>query len=216
MLNRLLTGLCALGIVLMPQMADARPVSYPGGWTFMTMNDADRNMAHMFYTFTPKLALGYSGEYWRDGNFQLHSLQMNSLLKRWNRKQSQGNLYLKSGIGGAYSDNAPFDNDWRAAAFTGLAADWEDRRYYVSYESRFIWADDIYDSFMQKARIGIAPYIGDYGDLHTWLMLQVDHQPESDDSFTVTPLVRFFKGDHLIEAGVSNKGKALFNWTVRF
>ena len=216
MRNKLLTGLCALALMLLSMAADARPVSYPGGWTFMTMNDADQNITHMLYTLTPRLALGYSGEYWREGHFQLHSLQANTLLKRWNQKNSQGNLYLKSGIGGAYSDKAPFDHDWRAAAFTGLAADWEDRRYYVSYENRIVWADDIYDGFMQKARVGIAPYIGDYGDLHTWLMLQIDHKPESEDSFTVTPMVRFFKGDHLLEAGVSNKGKALFNWTIRF
>ena len=216
MRHKILICLGVIGLALMPATAEARPVSYPGGWTFMTMNDAEKNMAHMFYTFTPSLALGYSGEYWRDANFQLHSLQMNNLLKRWNRKGSQANLYLKSGIGMAYSDNAPFDHDWRAAGFTGLAADWENRRYYTSYENRYVWADDIHDGFTQKARVGIAPYIGDYGDLHTWLMLQVDHAPETSPPVTVTPLVRFFKGDHMIEAGVSNQGSALFNWTVRF
>lgn len=216
MLHKILIWLGVIGLAFFPMTAKARPVSYPGGWTFMTMHDAEKNMAHMFYTFTPSLAAGYSGEYWRDGNFQLHSLQMNNLLKRWNRKNSQANLYLKSGIGAAYSDNAPFSHDWRPAGFTGLAADWENRRYFISYENRYVWADDIHDGFTQKARVGIAPYIGDYGDLHTWLMLQIDHAPEADHPVTVTPLVRFFKGDHMMEAGVSNQGTALFNWTVRF
>src|SRR5690606_33676327 len=120
------------------------------------------------------------------------------------------------GAGAAYSDKAPLDRDWRPAAFAGLAADWEDRRFFVSYENRMLWAQDIHDGFRQTARIGIAPYIGDYGDLHTWLMLQAQHAPEGEHDFTVTPLVRFFKGDHLVEAGVSNHGDVLFNWTIRF
>ena len=69
---------------------------------------------------------------------------------------------------------------------------------------------------MQSARVGIAPYIGDYGDLHTWLMLQVDHVPESDEQITVTPLVRLFKDVHLLEAGMSNQGDVLFNYILRF
>jgi hypothetical protein len=216
MIKNTLCGFALLGLLLIPAPADARPVSYPGGWTFMAMNDADRNMLHFNYTFTPFLSLGYGAEYMRDDQFQMHTVQMNNLLKRWNRKASQGNLYLKSGLGAAYSDNAPHDHDWQPAAFAGIAADWEDRRYYVSYENRAVWAGDISHSFMQKARVGIAPYIGDYGDLHTWLMLQVNHDPEDKDKFTVTPLVRLFKGDYLMEVGVSNKGKALFNMTARF
>lgn len=212
------TGLIALtiGLLIAAPVAQARPVSYPGGWTFMTMNDADTHMAHLNYTFTPALSLGYTAEYWRDDKFQMHTLQMNNLLKRWNNTASQGNLYLKSGAGAAYSDKHPFDRDWEPAAFTGIAADWEDRRFYTSYENRIVWADDIHDSFMQQARIGIAPYIGDYGDLHTWLMLQVNHAPENKHPVTVTPVVRLFKGDHLVEAGVSNQGTALFNWTIRY
>ena len=43
-------------------------------------------------------------------------------------------------------------------------------------------------------RIGWAPYEGSYGELHTWLMLQVEHLPENDDTTIITPLLRLFKG----------------------
>lgn len=210
-------GVISLCIVLAAaQPAQARPISYPGGWTFMTMNDGEQNMLHLNYTFTPSFSLGYNAEYWRDEKFQVHSLQANNLLKRWNNPGSQANFYLQSGLGAAYSDKAPHDSDWRPAAYVGIAADWENRRFYTAYENRYLWADDIHDSFMQKARIGVAPYIGDYGDLHTWIILQVSHTPEAEEQITFTPTLRLFKGDHLAEAGISSSGDVTFNWTIRF
>lgn len=195
----------------MASESHARPVSYPGGVTVMTMNDGEVHgfMAH--YTPAPTYSLGYGLEYWRGGEFTLNTLMLNVLLKRWNEPASQANLYLKSGLGIALQDG-----DTEPGGFAGMAADWEDRRFFVSYENRYTEAGGIDDFFMQSARVGVAPYIGDYGDLHTWLMLEGTHNPEGEDNFTLTPLVRLFKGDHLAEAGISNRGDVLFNWTIRF
>jgi hypothetical protein len=203
-------ALIGMGLIF-PNMAYARPVSYPEGITLMLMNDGDKNTAHLHYSPTAKMSLGYKFEYWRDKEVTLNALQMNNLLKRWNKKDSQANLYLKSGIGVAHSDD-----DSSAAGFTGLAADWENRRLFVSYENRYTQAGDIDDFYTQSARAGWAPYEGDYGDLHTWLMVQVEHAPESKDHFTVTPLVRLFKDVHLVEAGVSHHGDILFNYVFRY
>ena len=147
---------------------------------------------------------------------QFHGAQLNYLVKRWNAEASQANFYMKSGAGAAYSDLGRFDGKTEAAGFTGIAMDWEDRRFFTSYSNRYTHAGDIDKFYMQSARVGVAPYIGDYGDVHTWLMLQGDHSPEGDDHFTVTPLVRFFKGEYLAEAGISNHGDILFNAVIRF
>ena len=205
-----------LGMALLIPNANARPVSYPGGITGMVMNNGDRNSVHFHYSPTAKYSLGYKGEYWRDGDYMINALQVNNLLKRWNMKNAQANLYLKSGVGTATSFDGPHDGDTDAAAFTGLATDWENRRFFVSYQNRYTEAGDIDDFYMQSARVGITPYIGDYGDLHTWLMLDVEHKPEAKDKVTVTPLVRFFKGVHLLEAGMSNQGNVLFNYVIRY
>lgn len=194
----------------------ARPVSYPGGWTGMIMNDGDKNSAHIHYSPTVKMSLGYKGEYWREGEYTINALQMNNLLKRWNQKESQGNLYLKSGLGIASDMRGNFADDHEAAGFTGIAVDWENRRFFTSYENRYTEAGDIANGFRQSTRIGVAPYIGNYGDLHTWMMLQVDHNPEGKEKVTVTPLLRFFKGVNLMEAGISNQGDVLFNWVIRY
>ena len=205
--------ICAM---LTAYAANARPVSYPTGWTAMQLNDAESNSLHIHYSPTAKYSVGYKAEYMRDEEWQFHGAQLNNLVKRINKPASQANFYLKSGVGIAHSDYGNFSGKKELAAFTGIALDWEDRRYFTSYENRAFYAGDIDKSFAQKARVGIAPYIGDYGDLHTWLMLQADHTPKNADKLSLTPMVRMFKGPYLGEFGVSNKGKILFNLIARF
>lgn len=209
--------LCALlGMGLFIPSAHARPVSYPGGWTLITENNGDLNSGLIHYTPTTNTSIGYKFEYWRDKDITINAIQMNNLLKRWNNPDSQANLYLKSGLGIAHSNAGEFDGDTSAAGFTGIAADWENRRFFVSYENRYTEAGRMDDFYMQSARVGITPYVGDYGDLHTWVMLQVEHNPEAQDNVTVTPLVRLFKDVHLLEAGMNNRGEVLFNYIYRY
>ncbi|MBI1363465.1 MAG: hypothetical protein GC134_05730 [Proteobacteria bacterium] len=198
------------------QNAHARPVSYPGGWTVMQTNDDQESGLHIHYSPTATYSVGYKGMWMRDKEAQFHGLQLNILGKRWNQPQSQANFYIKSGAGLAYSDKGALSAELSPAAFTGISLDWENRRTFTSYENRVLYAGDIDKTFMQKARIGIAPYIGDYGDLHTWLMLEVRHTPNDRDEFTFTPLVRLFKGATLVEGGVTQRGEALFNLVIRF
>jgi len=194
----------------------SRPVSYPSGWTFMSMNDGFRNSTHIHYSPSARYSVGYKAEYWRDDKFQIHALQLNNLLKRWNKKRSQANLYLKSGLGLVYSDYQSFNSDIEPVVFTGMAADWETRKYFVSYENRFMKSNEITDNFRQKGRIGFAPYIADFGKLHTWIMIEVNHVPEDVNKFTYTPLIRLFKGPSMVETGYSSEGNFLFNFVHRF
>ena len=193
-----------------------RPVSYPGGYTAILTNDGSQHSALFHYSPSASYSIGLRSEYRREGEYTLSSIQLNNLLKRWNQKDSQANLYLKSGLGYADRNSSRLEDDSSLAGFTGLAADWESRRYFTSYENRYIEAGSVDDSFMQSIRMGIAPYLAGYGELHTWLMIKVDHEPENDDTFTVTPLVRFFKSVYLLEAGISNHNDVLFNMTIRF
>ena len=112
--------------------AFARPVSYPGGWTVMLKNDGNLNRIHTHLSPTHKLSLGYNLEYWHDEEFTLNSLQMNNLVKRWNKKNSQANFYIKSGIGFAYSDKSNFDGEIKLSGFTGISYDWENRSYFLN------------------------------------------------------------------------------------
>lgn len=177
----------------------------------MTMNDVDNNSTHIHYSPTAKYSVGWRHEYLRGAEANVDAAQVNYLVKRWNKPAEQANLYLKSGVGVAYDGDKT-----NPAAFTGLAADWETQRYFTSYENRFFWADDTDKFAKHTARVGIAPYIGEYGDVHTWLMLQADYDAGKKDDFSLTPLVRFFKGPSLLEAGYNLDGGAMVNFVQRF
>ena len=205
-----------LSALLCASVAHARPVSYPGGATLMTMNDAEKYSLHLHYSPSAKYSVGYKSEYWRDNEWWLNGVQVNYLVKRWNKRNSQANLYVKGIAGVAHSDHGRLENETDLAISAEVAADWETRRWFTSYSARAVEAGDIDDFVMQSARVGVAPYIGDYGDLHTWLMLQVDHHPEAQHDVTVTPLVRFFYDVHLLEAGMNTRGDAMLNYVIRF
>ena len=202
---------CALYLMIAPVMAQARPVSYPGGWMAMTMNDSMENSAMLSYSPTAKDAFGIRTDYMRNDETWLHTLTYNRLLKRWNEADSQANLFLMTGAG-IGDDHGSFS----PAGFGGIEADWESRRYYISYENRFIASEANDQYFDQKARVGIAPYIADYDGVHTWLMLQVQNNPSADDKFVVTPLVRLFNTEILTEVGYSSNNTLLFNATWQF
>lgn len=194
--------------------AAARPVSYSGGSTVMQINDAITNSLHLHYSPSYRYSVGYKLQNLRVNNVVLHGAQLNYLAKRWNQKESQGNVYIKMNVGNAYrsGDNAFYGS-------LGVAADFETRRYFISYANNY-WQSkgNMLSMFSQKARIGVAPYVANYGHLHTWLMLQVQHQPKYDGSEQVitTPMVRFFKGPHLVELGLSSNKRVLFNFIARF
>lgn len=191
----------------------ARPVSYSGGSTFMQKNGALKNSIHAHYSPTYKYSVGYKGEYIRGNKIALNGVQLNNLLKRWNLPAAQGNIYLKSNIGNA---NKSGQNE--LYGFLGIAGDFETRKYFISYENRYYKSEgNIIGHFEQSTRVGIAPYVADYGSLHTWLMLQVSHQPEFEgDELIATPLIRLFKGLHMLEFGFSTNKRLLFNFIARF
>ncbi|GAB5455676.1 MAG: hypothetical protein Hens2KO_19050 [Henriciella sp.] len=179
----------------------------------MQKNNSNYSSVHAHYSPTFQDSIGlYSERNWGE-DWHFTGVQYNRLLKRWNEKHAQANLYFMGGVGQA---DAFGEGGVDLAGFVGVAADWETRRWFTSYEAR---AYDLgFDkTFRQAARIGVAPYIGDYGDLHTWLMLQVDNQPESDTPTTLTPLVRFFYDVQLVEFGYTPEtDRFMANWIVRF
>lgn len=216
-MKKLSCVLACLAFAGLPTAAHARPVSYAGGWTVLQTNDMNSHSLHLHYSPAASTSVGYRAEYWRKEDWQFHGVQVNHLLRRWNMPEAQANLYLKTAGGIAYSDHEALDGKTSPAGFVGIAGDWENRRFFTSYENRYVEAGSIDHFFMQQARVGVAPYIGDYGDLHTWLMLEVDHNPTREgEEVIVTPMVRLFKDVYMAEFGVSHRGDVMANWVVRF
>ena len=205
--------LCTLLLCVISLNLSARPISYSGGSTLMQMNGPLKNTIHAHYSPSYKYSVGYKGEYLRKGQIALNGVQLNNLVKRWNLPAAQGNIYLKSNIG---SVNKSGQNE--SYGSLGISGDFETRKYFSSYKAQYYKSDGkILNYFEQSARVGIAPYVADYGNLHTWLILQIDHQPEFEgDEVIATPLVRLFKGLHMMEFGFSSNKRFLFNFIARF
>lgn len=191
--------------------AYARPVSYADSWALSTWNDGMENSFSANYSPTARDAIGLRSDYLREEEAWMHAVNYNRVLTRWNMPDAQANLYFLGGAGVAMQGD-----DQGAVAWGGIAADWENRRYYVSYENRVIASSVIEQAWMQKARVGVAPYITGYDGVHTWLMLQVTHQPRAEDPIVLTPLVRVFTSEVLGEVGIGTNGDMMFNITTQF
>ncbi|MEO1028291.1 MAG: hypothetical protein AAFX02_04465 [Pseudomonadota bacterium] len=212
---RFLIAAAAFGLVLSP-LASARPVSYPGGWTLIEETNRQNTSLWVHYTLTPQWSVGVRSEWDRQQDFVFNGVQATYLAKRWFGENYQANIYGIAGLGVA-TGNGDNTSGTDASGFIGAIADWETRRWFTQYQVRYLEAGDVGDNFAQSARIGWAPYEGDTGDLHTWLMIEVDHRPNNPDEVGVTPMVRFFRGTALLELGWSlTDNQPLINFTYRF
>jgi DNA-binding transcriptional MerR regulator len=196
--------------------AQAKPISYVGGTMVMQENDETGHTVSLDYTVTPNYAVGLYAKdeiNERSGkDFYTVGPQVNTLIKRWNLPDGQGNIFNMTGAGISHE----YGGGDQFSAWTGFLADYETRRIFLSYEPRFMYAGNIGKSFWERARVGVAPYLANYDDLNTWFMVQVDHHPSKEDAFVVTPLVRFFYKTTLMEAGYSSNNHLMFNWQLQF
>lgn len=196
--------------LLIVSTAEARPVSYPDGWTLMSRNNWEKSRLHFHYSPTVNYSLGTVFEDYRGSSRKNFSLQLNNLLFRRNTSASQSNAYSMLELGIANNGSSAFNKALR------LSGDWETRRYFTSYSASFRHAGSLdYGSFHQKARIGLAPYLAEFGSIHTWLMFQVEHHPEEDKELRVAPILRVFKNEFLIELGLDSEKDFIFNFIYR-
>jgi len=176
----------------------ARPVSYPGGYTFMFKSNSLRDTAYLHYSPTSRNAVGVEAVSDKVSNDDYLYLRYTRLLFRKNHQKSQGNLYLNTGI-----SNDGFDN-----YFYGIEGDWETRRIFTGFGYKRTETDRI-DIEEKYFLAGVAPYIGDYGDLHTWLMVKFKENSYAKTS-SLYPVVKLFKGNTLMEFGYSDSS----NWDI--
>jgi hypothetical protein len=192
--------------------AQAKPLSYVGGTMVMQENDETGYTLSVDYTFHPHFALGvYAKEDIGGNDFFTTGPQLNTLIKRWNLPDGQGNIFSMTGAGMARQGS-----NTQPAAWAALLADYETRRVFLSYEPRLMYAGNIEKSFWQRAHVGFAPYLANYDELNTWLLLRVDHHPAKKDHFVITPVLRFFYKTIWLEVGYSSNNHVMVNWTVQF
>jgi hypothetical protein len=197
-----LGGIAAMAF---PLGAWARPITYPGGTNVMVGTSPQMDMVHIDHTLNRNWAVGWSSSYDLALSVATHGPQVTRGW-RWNYPDSQANVYLTGGVGAAV-----IDDDAKASAWSGVTADWENRRWFTQIGTGAQTIADGPDRLRSQARLGIAPYVAEAGALHTWLMVQADHLPGEEETWRLTPLIRQFWRDTLWEAGVDTRGGVLLS-----
>jgi len=196
--------------------AAARPVSYAGGWTLIEETNRQTTTGLLHYSPSSRYSLGARVDLDRKADILFTGVQGTWLAKRWFGEDYQGNVYFWGAAGAAQGIDSN-SADARFGAQGGIIADWETRRLFVSYHGSVRDFGALDATAAHAARFGFAPYEGDTGDLHTWLMVELDNRPDNPEPIGVTPLVRFFYGSALFEAGWSlTDDKPLLNFQYRF
>jgi hypothetical protein len=193
----------------------ARPISYKDSWTVISNNDYFRNSVLIHYSPKSTYSTGFISQYWQEKKYWINAFNLNYLVKRINRKSSQANLYLKGGVG-MLSTNYNSNDKNELVYYNKLAADWETRKHLVSYENSFIKPTSIKNTYMQKFRIGKAPYVAKYGELHTWLIYELVHIPDRSSKYISNFILRLFKSTNLIEIGLDEDKTTSLNFIKRF
>jgi hypothetical protein len=172
---------------------DARPISYSGGSTIMSFSDNIKDSLYYHYSPSYKYSVGIENIRDKYFNDNYSYVRFTYLLNRKNTENSQRNLYLQSGI----------SSEGFNKFFYGMHGDWETRRLFVGFGLKET-KRKIHDYSEQYYQIGVAPYLGDYGDLHTWIMIKAKEN-SLENKWSTYPVLKFFKGNVLMEFGYGEK-----------
>jgi len=192
-------------VFLMVFNADARPISYSGGTTIMYKSDTFNDSIYLHYSPTYKYSIGLervNNKFYKNTE---NYFRFTYLVNRKNTDISQRNLYFQSGV---LVDDAD-------GFFYGMHGDWETRRWFSGFgykDTKNTFGQDYTDQYIQ---LGVAPYVGDYGDLHTWIMIKTKKNSLTNTQSTY-PELKFFKGSTLVKFGYSDKTEWDLHLMYRF
>ena len=135
----------------------------------------------------------------RNAQLTVAEEDFSGLLWRFAPKASQRNLYFTVSISTKSTDEF----------YYGVHGDWETRRYFTSFSilDKKTYQKNYTENEFQ---VGIAPYLGEYNQLHTWIMLK-SKEDTRDDKWKTYPFIKLFKGDFLLEVGSKES-----HWDLHF
>ncbi len=192
--------------------APAHPVAYDGAHQWMTGVSGDSFNLEFYRSYTAREAWGlHAMAFDRSENDGFAALQHNWLLKRWNLPNAQANTYAGIGAGVAKREGASA----RPAAVGAFRADYETRRIYTAFEVKGM-TSEAFNRSVTSVETGFAPYLAEFDELNTWIILQAKHTSGMDDNFDLIPKLRFFKDNIFVEAGVTHRGKPMASLMIHF
>ncbi len=168
-------------------------------------------MNHLSYSFSGRTAIAARADWFFRDDSVLTGVQGHRLLKRWNLEDGQANIYVSAGAGAAFQGARS-----NAAIFGGVMADYETRRFFLLYENDAAYAGDVMQYHWHSGRVGWAPYKVDYEKVQPWIMIKTDYRSDQLHKWQVTPMVRLFTPNWMVEAGVNTRGKPMINLMLQW
>lgn len=193
--------------------ATAHPVAYDGARQFMVGISGDTRNLEFYQSYTARTAWGlhamaFDRDHADDG---FAAIQHNWLLHRWNLSNAQANIYAGLGAGAAKREG--FSAEPAAVGF--FRADYETRRIYSAIETKAV-TSEAFNRGILSAEAGFAPYLADFDQLNTWIILQAKHVSGPGDDLDVIPKLRFFKDNIFVEIGATHRGKPVASLMIHF
>lgn len=199
----------ALLLIACTQPIAAKPIAFANGTSLMAEYGGN-TMREVQVFYAPRFDLSVGGGYVRlaseiDGRTrEISYVRINYLAKRWNLESAQANVFLWGGLGGA----AVSERDGSVfAQNAGAQIDYETRRVYLSGKTE-LQRSEVFSHRIDTLQVGFAPYAHDYDTLATWFLIQARQYSGGLSNGTESAvLLRLFKGNKWLEAGVTNDGK---------
>jgi len=201
-------------IVFQTTVLWAHPVSFEGSKGVMGYHSSIISHNQLNYSFSHRLAAGVHHIRRPEvENASASFVSLNFLLKRWNNKSSQANIYAVLGLG-----QSDLNGESEASGLGLIQFDIENREYYFLAKYLQIQNEEQVDLKQSIVRVGLAPYVADYEGIHSWLILewQTLNFNEAGTRHDVTPFLRIFYKNLLFEIGQNFDGVSKFNYIVHF
>ena len=181
-----------LALIIFFSSISAHPVIFKNGKVFWITQNPNFNDIRFGISKTSDWLIGGRILEDRKSNETFALINNNFLAIRWNKSNSQANLYLLSSVG-LNTDNS------KGMSTLGIHADWENRQFMVMEMVEYFSHSS---ALVSNTRFAYSPYKVDYSRTSTWLIAQYRIEYKDEEySYMFNPVVRFFKGNYLFELG---------------
>ena len=195
-----------LVFIILLSSISAHPVIFKNGKVFWVSQTPSFNDIRFGVSQTSNWLIGGRVLEDRKSNETFALINNNYLAKRWNSRNSQANIDLLSSVG-VNTKNS------KSMGTFGVHGDWENRQLMVMQMLEYYSHTS---SWVSSSRLAYSPYTVDYSKMSTWLIAQYRIEYNNDEfSYMFIPVVRFFKGNYLLEIG-SNGDDSFFTLMTHF
>ncbi len=196
--------LCCL--ILFSGIEAAHPVIFKGGKVVWLIDSPNVTDIRLGKTFTRNWYSGIRVVDHKSNDESFVASNNNILIKRWNNRHYQSNIYGLSSIGLNLNSKKSMYN-------LGLHADWETRRFMVMHMIDYASYDQ---SITHTARLAFTPKIASYKETAVWIIGEYsNHQIDSNNYENILPVIRLLKNNYLVEFG-GNGNDTFFTFMVHF